>query len=231
MIALIPARGGSKSLPNKNILDLAGKPMIAYTIEAALSAKSINRVIVSTDSEKIANISKEYGAEIPFMRPKDLAEDHSYSIDTYIYTINKINEQSDTIIDEFVVLLPTSPFRTGKHIDEAIDYFYKTNADSIISIEKLDRPLEWMLEIDKDEILKLKYNQTLLQGNRQYATKLFAPNGAIYILRNSLLIKNRSYYSEKTKGYIMDKISSIDVDEPEDFEIANIIAKHFFNNK
>ena len=114
VIAIIPARGGSKGLPGKNIRLLNGKPLIAYTIESAIEAKNINRVVVSTDDMEIAKISKTYGAEIPFMRPQELATDNAFAIDNYIYTIERINTEFGGNYKEFVVLHPTSPLRISK---------------------------------------------------------------------------------------------------------------------
>ncbi|MGO4699643.1 hypothetical protein AB4Z50_36195, partial [Paenibacillus sp. 2TAB26] len=130
---IIPARGGSKGLPDKNIKMLNGKPLIAYTIEAAISAKYVSKVIVSTDSEKIAAVAISYGAECPFMRPDHLADDNSRSIDVYRYTIKELENKEDILINEFIVLQPTSPFRTGQDIDDAIKLFKDRNADSIVS--------------------------------------------------------------------------------------------------
>ena len=133
MIAIIPARGGSKGLPGKNIRPLNGKPLIAYAIEAALKAKNIDRVIISTDDEEIAKIAVEYGAELPFMRPEFLASDTAQAVDNYIYTIGRLEEESGEKIDAFVVLQPTSPLRIAEDVDGAVDLFLQKDADSVIS--------------------------------------------------------------------------------------------------
>ena len=130
MIALIPARGGSKGLPNKNIKLLNGKPLIAYSIEAALQAKEVTRVIVSTDYKDIEEVALQYGAEVPFLRPDFLATDNSLSSDMYKYTINRLEEEENIVIDSFVVLQPTSPLRTSIHIDEAIISFREKKSKS-----------------------------------------------------------------------------------------------------
>lgn len=123
MIAIIPARGGSKGLPGKNIKFLNGKPLIAYTIEAALKAKHVHRVIISTDDLEIADTAKKYGAEVPFMRPEYLATDDALAIDVYKYTLSRLSETEGTIITDFMVLQPTSPLRTATDIDKAITIF------------------------------------------------------------------------------------------------------------
>lgn len=123
MLAIIPARGGSKGLPGKNIKKLMGKPLIAYTIEAALNSSAINRVIVSTDDDKIASVAKQYGAEVPYIRNSELASDSASAIDVYIDAIQRLEIENRT--DPFMVLLPTVPFRTSENIDEAYDCLIK----------------------------------------------------------------------------------------------------------
>ncbi|TDX84098.1 cytidylyltransferase domain-containing protein [Epilithonimonas xixisoli] len=218
MIAIIPARGGSKGLPGKNIKLLNGKPLIAYTIDAALNAKKISRVIVSTDDAEIAEIAKNYGAEIPFMRPDFLANDNAKSIDVYNYTIERLETEENTDINEIVVLQPTSPLRTAQHIDEAIDTYLEKNADSVISYCKEDHPIFWHKFITEDgkfeEIFSNDY-----QKNRQDIRSTYHPNGAIYILKKDVLLSG-NYYNEGSYAYIMDKNVSIDIDTQEDFELA-----------
>jgi N-acylneuraminate cytidylyltransferase/CMP-N,N'-diacetyllegionaminic acid synthase len=133
MIAIIPARGGSKGIPGKNIKLLGGKPLIVYTIEAALESRWISEVIVSTDSEEIARVAREYGAIVPFLRPAELARDDSQAIDSYIYTVEKLEKEYGYTIESFIVLLLTTPFRNGNDIDEAIEMFREKNSDSVIS--------------------------------------------------------------------------------------------------
>ena len=123
MLAIIPARGGSKGLPGKNIKNLCGKPLISYTINAALSATCIDKVIVSTDDESIAQIAVDNGAEVPFIRPSEIATDTASAVDVYLHAIDFMNTKKDREIKKFIVLLPTVPFRTAKHIDEAYNLF------------------------------------------------------------------------------------------------------------
>ena len=124
MIALIPARGGSKGLPGKNIKSLCGKPLIAYTIQAALNASGINQVVVTTDSEEIAEISRQYGAEVPFLRPKELAEDTSSAVDVYLHAIDFLQKKTGKEIQKFMVLLPTAPLREAKDIERFLHYIH-----------------------------------------------------------------------------------------------------------
>jgi len=222
MIAIIPARGGSKGLPGKNIRLLAGKPLIAYTIEAAIKANSISRIIVSTDSKEISDISIKFGAECPFLRPSELAKDSSLAIDSYLYTIHKLEEIEKISIQEVIILLPTSPLRRSMDIENAISIFRNKNADSVISFCKEFHPIRWHKRIDNDG--KLKDITDNLLVNRQEEETTYFPNGSIYIFKKELLQKN-IYYSENSFAYIMDRKSSVDIDSIDDFEYAEFLLK------
>ena len=222
MIAIIPARGGSKGLPGKNIKLLNGKPLIAYTIEAALKSSLITRVIVSTEDKAISEIALEHGAEIPFMRPSSLATDTSLSIDTYEYTITKLEQNERAKIDEFVVLQPTSPLRTHKDIDQAINLYKEKKAYSVISFCKEHHPIVWHKYIDKEAKIHSIFDAKL--KNRQEEKPSYFPNGAIYVLSKEVL-KNRNYYNKDTYAYIMDRKVSVDIDTLEDFSYVEFLMK------
>ncbi len=225
MIAIIPARSGSQGLKNKNILKLNGKSLIGYTIEAALKSKKISKVIVSTNSEKIAKIAKSFGASVPFLRPKNLATSKSKSIDTYIYTINKIEEQTNKHINSFICLLPTCPLRDSKDIDNAIRLFNKKKADSVISITNADYPIEWNFSLGSNSILKKIIKNSSETDNRQKFKSLFIPNGAIYIFKKKKIFKHKRFFFKKTYGYKMSKLKSIDIDNIDDFRYVSYILK------
>lgn len=232
MLAIIPARGGSKGLPGKNIKLLNGKPLIAYTIESALKAKEITRVIVSTDDDDIAKISKEYGAEIPFMRPAHLATDTALSIDAYEYTLRKLELDENLKIENFIVLQPTSPLRTSENIDAAIRLFKEKNAFSVISFCQEHHPISWHKYISNSGNLESIFEEKL--QNRQDIKTTYYPNGAIYIMRKDVFVA-RNYYSKETYAYLMDRKTSIDIDTYEDFDYAEFIFykkqnKKFNNN-
>jgi N-acylneuraminate cytidylyltransferase/CMP-N,N'-diacetyllegionaminic acid synthase len=222
MIAIIPARSGSKGLPGKNIKLLEGKPMIAYTIEAALKSEKIKKVIVSTDSKEIAEIAIKFGAEVPFLRPNHLASDTALAIDNYIYTINRLNDENDYDIESFVVLQPTSPLRTSKDIDAAIDLFQKRDADSVVSYCKESHPIKWHKNINNLGLIIPIFEEKI--ANRQEELPTFYPNGAIFIFKYSLL-NLRKYYPDKSYAYIMDKKNSVDIDFIEDFEYVEFLLK------
>ena len=225
MIAIIPGRGGSKGLPKKNIKPLLGKPLIAYTIEAALKAKLISRVIVSTDNEEIAAISKQFGAEVPFMRPAHLSEDDSKAIDVYEHAIRWVENSQNSKVTEFAVLLPTTPLRNENHIDEAIELFYKKNAYSVISYTEEDHPIEWHKKVADDLSFIDIFDENSID-NRQNYQKSFYPNGAIYIFTNKVL-ETKKYYSQNSFAYLMEKQFSIDIDDSFDFELTSCILKQF----
>lgn len=220
MISIIPARGGSKGLPGKNILPLCGKPMIAYTIEAAKQSKYIDRVIVSTDDQKIAEIALQYGAEVPFLRPDFLASDTAQAVDNYIYTIERLSKEWNTPIEEFVVLQPTSPLRIAEDIDGAIEMFMEKKADSVISYTPEAHPVRWHKYLDENNAFIDIFDTTI--ANRQDLKTSYYPNGAVYVFRFSM-IKERKYYTDKSYGFVMPRVRSVDIDYKEDFDYVEFL--------
>ncbi len=229
MIAIIPARGGSKGLPGKNIRDLDGMPLICHTIKSALESESITRVIISTDDDDIAIVAKECGAEVPFNRPSKLAKDNSMVMDAYLYTIDRLVEMENITIDSFIALLPTAPLRRSYDIDMAVEIFNFNKADSVVSVTEADVPAEWYRRIDSNGVLRDYFPDTNTIKNRQEFDKSYIPNGAIYIFRTEKLRKIRQYYLGKTYPYIMPADRSVDIDEILDFEWAEfLMQKHEF---
>jgi len=223
MIAIIPARGGSKGLPGKNIKALNDKPLIAYTIEAALNSKKITRVIVSTDDTEIAVVSMKYGAEVPFMRPDDLATDTARSVDAYNYTIQRLEREEDISVKEIIVLQPTSPFRTSQHIDEAIELYLEKKADSVISYCQEQHPIFWHKYVTLAGKLEEIFEGDFIK-NRQEVSPTFYPNGAIYIFSTDILLENK-YYTSNSYAYIMEADVSVDIDTQMDWEFANFLIE------
>lgn len=222
MIAIVPARGGSKGLPGKNIKNLLGKPMIAYTIEEALKSKYITEVIISTDCAEIEKVALEYGAKSHFLRPGFLASDSAKAIDNYIYTIDRLNNEFGYEIESFVVLQPTSPLRLAEDIDGAIKLFYKKNGESVISYTEEHHPIEWHKYITEDGKFENIFNERLL--NRQDMKPSYFPNGAVFIFDYEL-IKQGKYYSDNSYAYIMPRFRSIDVDTIEDFKYIEFLMR------
>ena len=222
MIALIPARGGSKGLPGKNIKELHGKPMLAYTIEAAKKSKYIDDIIISTDDQSIADIAVEFGALCPFLRPAELSADDSMAIDNYIYTTNQLNNNYGYNIEEFVVLQPTSPLRVSADIDQAIDIFINDKADSVISVTEEAHPVSWHKYLDDKGRFESIFPDNI--KNRQDNRISYYPNGAVFVFKASIL-KTGKYYTDKTYAYVMPYRRSIDVDTIDDFEYAEYILE------
>ena len=220
MIAIIPARCGSKGLPGKNIKYLLGKPMIAYTIEAALKSKYIKNVIVSTDCKEIEEVAKKFGAKSHFLRPEELALDDSKAIDNYIYTVDRLNSNFGYNIKNFIVLQPTSPLRVVDDIDDAVDIFQRKNADSVVSFTEEYHPIEWHKYLTEEGKFENIFNERLL--NRQEYKPSYFPNGAIYVF-NYELIKHNLYYSDNSYAHIMPRHRSVDIDTLEDFQYAEFL--------
>ena len=231
MLAIIPARGGSKGIPKKNIKLLCGKPLIAYTIEAAMASRSIDHIVLSTDDPQIAEVAVQYGAEVPFMRPEELAQDDSLAIDSYIYTIERLNKEFNHNYEEFVVLLPTVPLRTSEDIDKAIELFSQKGADSVIPCTETQHPVEWIFNINDDGTIKRSCETGAGKMiNRQQLKRSYTLNGAVFVFKYSLLKETRSYYSQKTYAYAMPLERSIDIDTEIDFKFAEFLIQQEVNN-
>lgn len=219
--ALIPARGGSKRLPKKNSLALAGKPLIAWTIEAALNSQYIDKVLVSTDSEEIAAISREYGASVPALRPEPLANDTAATEQVIWYELDNHAQDAEIL----VLLQPTSPLRTVKQIDEALAFHQEKEAFSVVSVTPCEHPPEWigLLPADKnmgDFLPKsaMKRSQDLQQSYRL--------NGAIYIYDVDKLRMLKSIKpTDNSFAYVMSNETSVDIDDIQDFRFADFIIK------
>lgn len=225
MIAIIPARGGSKGLPGKNIRELAGKPLISYSIMSAMKADCIDRVLVTTDDEKIAKVAESYGAEIPFIRPPELATDNSSAVDVYIHAVEYMINTEKCDVDSFMVLLPTAPLRTSHHIMEAYDLFVNRNAATLISVVEAETPPSWYMQLSENGMIQncgFGNNENAI-SNRQNNKTYYIPNGAIYILNYNLLKSKRTYYCDKTIGYVMSRCDSVDIDTLDDFDYAEYL--------
>jgi CMP-N,N'-diacetyllegionaminic acid synthase len=231
MLAIIPARGGSKGLPGKNLKLLHGKPLIAYTIAAALEAKHIDRVVVSTDSEEIAGVASAYGAECPFLRPAHLSSDQARGIDVYRHMITALEEaavnKKEFRIPAFVALQPTSPLRTAEDIDNAVQLFIDKDADTVISYCREYHPIRWHKYLRADGRFEEIFGNIFeaQQQNRQEERPSYYPNGAIYILKRDMLDRE-NYYTEQSFAYLMDRDRSVDIDSQDDFSYAEYLIRY-----
>lgn len=220
-IAIIPARSGSKGLKDKNIIDLCGKPLIAYSIEAAIQTGLFNRVIVSTDSIHYADISRMYGAEV-MMRGEKLSDDKAT---TFMVLEDILKNRLSESIDYFVLLQPTSPLRTSGHIKDAIDRFerrYK-DFDFLVSMKEAEHAKVLVNPIDEDE--SLKFFDTDFSNYRRQGYKDYCPNGAIFIAKPDSYLKQKHFFGAKSIGYFMDKESSVDIDDVIDWYLARLIME------
>jgi len=228
VVAVIPARARSKSLPGKNIKKLLGKPLISYTIEAALHTKFIDRTIVSTDGKKIAEISKRYGAEVPFLRPARLATDTAHTPAAIEHAISYLEKNQDYKVDIVITLQPTSPLKRIEHIDLGIKKFLSVGADSLVSVKEAFPPW-WLFRPKGDKVIpfiEFKRGVNAFNLERQQLPKVYQVNGALYVTKRSYLKKTNSLVNPKSCAYIlMDEESSLDVDTPLDFKIIEQVLK------
>ncbi len=213
VLAIIPARGGSKGVPNKNIIEVSGNPLISWTIDAAKKAKCITRLILSSDDSNIIKIASDFGCDTPFIRPNELARDNSSSTDVVLHALRQIPNF------EYVMLLqPTSPLRTSQHIDEAFDLLLSSNADSCVSIAPLSKSINWMYYQNDNKKISPVVSVDQRETRRQDIQMPFVLNGAIYIMKTSNFIENKSFLTKNMVGYEMSKENSLDIDSHEDLE-------------
>lgn len=223
-IAIIPARSGSKGLKDKNIKMLNGKPLISYTIEAALQSNLFDEVMVSTDSEKYAQIAMEYGASIPFLRSEELSSDSASSWDVVKEIINHYEEKGKKF-DTITLLQPTSPLRNKKHIIEAFDMYYANKAKFIASVCEVDHSPLWTNSLPENLSLVNFINDEIYSKPRQLLDTFYRLNGAIYIVDKYHLLNEMNLYKKDSYAYIMSKKSSVDIDDELDFKIAEVLIK------
>lgn len=224
ILGLIPARGGSKSIPLKNIYPIAGKPLMAYTCRSALESSVISRVIVSTDHEEIASIGQQCGVEVPFMRPFELARDDSPSIDVALHALHWLKSEEGWVPDILVLLQPTSPLRRAEHIDQAVELLQKEQIDTVVSVVKVPHNFSpYSIQKIENDLLKDFWGEPLPfdRYRRQNFPTLYARNGpAILAARVPVLIQFKSFYGNRVKPYIMLERDSIDVDNRFDLKMA-----------
>tara|TARA_Y100000031_G_C8253141_1_gene401508 strand:+ start:1910 stop:2644 length:735 start_codon:yes stop_codon:yes gene_type:complete len=228
IIAIIPARGGSKGLPGKNIIPLGGKPLIAHSIETAKKSKLIERVIVTTDDEEIADVAREYGAEVPFIRPAELAQDDTPPDPVLKHTLQFLEEKEGIKPEIIVWLEPPCPFRTPEEIDEAVVLLQNDpEADSLRSvIEPFQNPFKsWTIDGKYLKPLIDIKGQALHTGPRQKTAKTYWQNGTIFLLRYDTIMKKGNFFGDKILPYIMSSDCFMDIDKKEDLELAEWYLK------
>jgi CMP-N,N'-diacetyllegionaminic acid synthase len=221
-LVIITARGGSKGVPDKNIKLLGGKPLIAYTIEAALGVFPAERIIVSTDSEKIKQAAEKCGIEVPFLRPAELATDTASSYDVILHAMDQAN-QLGIIYDTVILLQPTSPFRNAQHIRGALALL-RENDDMVVSVKvSEENPYYSLFEENSDGYLSRSKEGSFTR--RQDCPNVFSYNGAIYVMRAESLRKETIGSFKKVRKYVMSDLESLDIDTPLDWKLAELIMK------
>lgn len=225
-LGVIPARGGSKRLPNKNILNLADKPLIGWTINAALKSKYINEVIVSTENPTIANISKTYGANIPFIRPKELSADSVHPVKVVIHAVNYYKNKLKKEFDYVLLLQPTSPLRDEKDIDMSIEFMHEKNADSVISVCKTNHPPHWYSTLPENFSMKNYLKDDLKNKMSQDFPTYYCLNGAIYICNTERLLEEKTFFlKDNIFAFLMDIKNSVDIDSLIDLKLAEALIQ------
>jgi len=225
VLAFIPARGGSKGILGKNIVEVGGKPLIAWTIEAALKSAVCDRVIVSTDDSEIAAVAKKYGAEIPWLRPSKLAQDDSAIIDCMIYELDRLKSDQDYVPDFIMLLQATSPLRTFKDIKNAVHLQSEKSASSVLSVCEAPTHPYLMKKVDQESNLSSFMTVPMLETKlyRQNLPTVYVLNGAIYLLEVDMLLKERSLYGDRATAYIMPVHQSHDIDTHLDLSFIDML--------
>jgi CMP-N,N'-diacetyllegionaminic acid synthase len=228
-LGVITARGGSKGLPGKNLKDLGGKPLLAWSILEAKKSTKLDRLILSTEDEEIANVGREYNIDVPFKRPKELAGDTTHTPDILINALEEMEKIDGIKYDLIILLQPTVPFRKSEHIDNAIEKFESSSFDSLITIQKQDYPPWWMFKLDNGQLsTAFKYGDDINVFNleRQQFPNVYKPNGSVYVTWTELLRKNHQLVNPYNCGYlVIEDEFQVNIDTALDFMIAEAVAQ------
>lgn len=217
--ALIPARGGSKGIPRKNIKLIAGKPLIVWTIEAALRSSLLNAVVVSTDDPEIADVARRAGALVPFMRPSELAQDQTPGLDPVLHALDQLPQY-----DSVMLLQPTSPLRTTEDIDGCLTLASVKKSQSVVSVAEADMHPYWTYRLNSDQTMA-RFVDAAPIARRQDLPPAFSLNGAMYFAQANWLRFSGSLVNAETLSYVMSKEHSVDLDTPLDWKFAELLLK------
>ncbi len=220
VLAIIGARGGSKGIPKKNIAMLGDKPLIGWTVEAAVKAAEVDRVVVSTDDPDIAAVARHFGAEIPFMRPAELATDTASQVDVVNHVLDRLEKEQHYSPDYLLLLQPTSPFRTSEDIDAAIKIAADKDCDAVISVSAVASHPYYARTIDAEGIIQDMYVERNTAPRRQLLPEVFSENGAIYLLKVSVFRSEQTFMPARSAAYVMPEQRSLDIDTPWDMKLA-----------
>ncbi|MFN8003891.1 MAG: acylneuraminate cytidylyltransferase family protein [Acidobacteriota bacterium] len=226
VLGLIPARGGSKGVPGKNIKLLAGKPLLAYTAAAALAAQHLSRVVLSTDDEQIAAVGRACGIEVPFLRPAELAQDHSPTLPVVQHALRTL-EAAGEQFDAVCLLQPTNPLRRAVDIDACITLFEREQADSVVTV--LPVPAEynphWVYFRAADGSLRLSTGESTPIPRRQALPPAFHREGSVYVTRRDVILEENSLYGQRVLGVELDPARSVNIDTPDDWAHAEALLQ------
>jgi CMP-N,N'-diacetyllegionaminic acid synthase len=227
ILAVILARAGSKGLPSKNIKSICGKPLIAWSIEVGLNSIYIDEVMVSTDCPLIAEVARKHGASTPFIRPSNLATDESTSFDAIHHTIDFYKQKLKKEFDYLVLLEPTSPLRTSKDVDCAIEMLINSGRESIVGICKTESQNPAFLVVkDKQNLISGYLNKEIKVIRRQEIEDIFFLEGTVYISKVKTYMEKKTFYHQSTIGYEVEKFKSLEIDDMDDFVMVEAIMKH-----
>lgn len=227
ILGLIPARGGSKGIPGKNSKLLAGRPLLAHTVSAALQAKNLDAVVFSSEDDNLIDIAKEYGAQVPFVRPAHLATDQASSLSVVQHALNFYKEQGKPY-DAVCLLQVTTPFRTSQEIDKAISVFKAEQTDALVSVQEVPHAYNphWVFTEQQQGRLSLATGESEIIGRRQDLPPAYIRDGAIYITKTSVVLDQNSLYGQSLSYVVGDPIRYVNIDGPEDWAKAQQIAKN-----
>lgn len=229
ILGIIPARSGSKGVPGKNIKLLGNKPLIQFTIEAALASKSLHTVMVSTDGEDIANVCRSAGAEVPFIRPANLALDTTSSIDVVIHVLEYYRSLQDSF-DAICLLQPTSPFRPTGFIDSCVQQFIDSQADALISVLPVPHEYNphWTFESKEGSYLKIATGESEIIKRRQDLPQAYFRDGSVYLTQSDIILQQKSFLGQKTAFKVSDPARYVNIDTPDDWEKAELLWAQFY---
>jgi CMP-N,N'-diacetyllegionaminic acid synthase len=226
VLGIIPARGGSKGIKNKNIVPILGKPLLAYTVEPAKASKRLTRVVLSTDDEEIAKVGRSLGLDVPFMRPPELARDDTPTLPVLQDVVRRL-EAAGEHYDAICLLQPTNPLRTVEIIDGCLELFESSNADSVITVLSIPHKYNphWAFEPTADGSLRLATGEATIIPRRQELPAAYHREGSVYVTKTEVLMQGNSLYGKRIFGFPVDEKNSVNIDGPEDLALAENLLR------
>lgn len=224
--AIIPARGGSKGVPRKNLRLVAGKPLIAWTIEVARASAALNRIIVTTEDPEIAEVARHHGAEVPFMRPPELARDDTPGIEPVLHALRWLDDHEAYRPEMAMLLQPTSPLCAVEDIEAAINIAITARADAVVSVSPVHQHPYWMKRVTEDgRLTDFLLSDHQIPSRRQELPPLYAVNGAIYLADTRMLLERQTFYTDRTYAYVMPSERSLDIDTAWDLYLGDLVLR------